>query len=357
MSFDSLCKEREEWSDGLPPIESLKTLWNEDLKSQEFVIEGILRCGEKMILSGASKSGKSFALTELAVSIASGSRWLGSYPCPRNKVLYVNFEIDRASFLHRIYTVSKALHIPGEEWTKNFTVWNLRGCTLERERFMARLIRVGRLCKAKVIILDPIYKMGTGNENNAQAIAMFCNGLEKVTVDANCAVIYCHHHPKGDQSWKRPMDRAAGSGVFARDSDVILDIIELELPKSLRREGIDAWRFTPICRNLPALQPVDVWFNFPIHELEHFDHADGVIAPHHELPAYQRAINGRKSKEEKLRERNHRLEAAFDIVTAQGEVPRIANLARQLQVTHQSVRNMVDEHRDFFRESGIVKRK
>ena len=48
-----------------------------------------------------------------------------------------------------------------------------------------------------------------------------------------CAVIYCHHHSKGQQGQKRSMDRASGSGVFARDPDALLDLIELEVSDDL----------------------------------------------------------------------------------------------------------------------------
>ena len=40
-------------------------------------------------------------------------------------------------------------------------------------------------------------------------------------------MIYCHHHSKGAQGGKRSMDRASGSGVFARDPDAMLDMTEL----------------------------------------------------------------------------------------------------------------------------------
>lgn len=343
--------------DDLPPIINLQSMWSDKDELKAFVIDDLLRIGEKMILSGASKAGKSFALTELAVAICSGTHWLGNFRCITGNVLYVNLEIDRASFFHRIVNVSEALHISDTEWQQKFSVLNLRGQILKRNELISHLIKICRLKKIKAVILDPIYKMGTGNENNAREIGLFCNDLDKVATQAGCAVIYCHHHSKGNQGWKKPIDRAAGSGVFARDADVILDIIELELPKKRRREGIDAWRFTPICRNLPQQSPIDVWFNYPIHEIEHFDASDGIIAPHYELPAYQRAINGRKSKEEKLRERNHKLEAAYDIVTSQGEIASISNLARQLKVNAQTIRNIVDEYPRFFRENGIVKQK
>ena len=350
-------KEKEEGWDGLPEIESLASMWEELIEPTPYIIKGILKRGEKMLLAGASKAGKSFALIELSIAISAGTKWLGSYDCNQSRVLYVNFEIDRASFLNRIKTVSNALHNTGTQWLKNLVVLNLRGKVLERERLVSGLICTAKQARVNVVIIDPIYKMGTGNENSAQEIARFCNELDKVATGADCAVIYCHHHSKGDQSWKRPIDRAAGSGVFARDADVVLDIIELELPRERRKNGISAWRFTPICRNLPQQSPIDVWFNYPIHEVEHFDNSDVIIAPHHELPAYQRAINGRKSKEEKLRERNHRLEAAFDIVVGRGEMPTIKALSCYLDVSEQTIRNIVDEHPNFFRENGIVKKK
>ena len=45
--------------------------------------------------------------------------------------------------------------------------------------------------------------------------------------------VYCHHHSKGAQGMKKAMDRASGSGVFARDPDAQLDIIELEMTEEV----------------------------------------------------------------------------------------------------------------------------
>lgn len=48
------------------------------------------------------------------------------------------------------------------------------------------------------------------------------------------AVIYCHHHSKGAQGGKKAIDRASGSGVFARDPDAILDLSELIISNTVR---------------------------------------------------------------------------------------------------------------------------
>ena len=84
------------------------------------------------------------------------------------------------------------------------------------------------------IVLDPIYKVITGDENNASEMGAFCNQFDKICTATGCAAIYCHHHSKGSQGFKRAMDRASGSGVFARDPDAQLDMIELELTEGVR---------------------------------------------------------------------------------------------------------------------------
>lgn len=336
--------------DGLPDIFNAADLMGSLPELNSELISGVLRQGHKMLLAGPSKAGKSFALIELCISIAEGRPWMGRFDCAQGKVLYVNLEIDRDSFYNRVQTVYKALDLRPEN-LHNITVWNLRGTSIPFRQFVPAVIKRARRDGCTAILLDPIYKLGTGDENNARAIAQFCNGLDRIVTETGCSVIYCHHHSKGDQTWKTSMDRAAGSGVFARDVDALLDVTELELPPEKRRDGVTAWRIEGTLREFARFDPVDVWFDYPIHVLEHFDPTDNV-APHAQLPPHQRAINARKSKEQKLRERQHRLTAAVDILQADGKAPTITALAEYLGVSSRTVRNMVDEHPEFCRNNS-----
>ena len=153
-------------------------------------------------------------------------------------------------------------------------------------------------------------------------------------------------------------NRASGSGVFARDVDALLDVTELELPPDKRRDGVTAWRIEGTLREFGRFEPVDVWFDYPLHILEHFDAADN-IAPHSQLPPHQRALNARKSKDQKLRERQHRLELAVSTLESDGIAPTIQALAEHLGMSKQTVRNMVDEHDQFERtqEKGAAIRR
>ena len=67
---------------------------------------------------------------------------------------------------------------------------------------------------------------------------------------------------------KKAMDRASGSGVFARDPDAQLDMIQLELSEDIAnnvRDGNEtAWRLESSLREFPNITPVNFWFEYPI---------------------------------------------------------------------------------------------
>lgn len=214
-------------NDDLPDPEDLGDIWEDIPPLAEPLIENVLRQGHKMLIAGPSKAGKSFALIELCIAIAEGHEWMG-FSCRQGKVMYVNLELDRASCLHRFKDVYSALGIEPKNATK-IDIWNLRGKSIPLDKLAPKLIRRAAKKGYIAIVIDPIYKVITGDENSASEMARFTNQFDKICTELGTAVIYCHHHSKGSQSQKRSMDRASGSGVFARDPDAMLDMIELDL--------------------------------------------------------------------------------------------------------------------------------
>lgn len=238
---------KETWSDWVEWVESM----NDDLPDEENLadvlfnlpdyaeelIEGILRQGHKMLLVGPSKSGKSFSLIELCIAIAEGTKWMGRQ-CKQGDVLYVNFELDRASCLHRFKDVYQTLGLIPNNANRIF-IWNLRGKTPALDQLVPKLIRRAEKKKYIAVVVDPIYKVITGDENSASEMAKFCNQFDKIADALGASVIYAHHHSKGAQGGKKSMDRASGSGVFARDPDALLDMIELDMNKEVKEHFIN----------------------------------------------------------------------------------------------------------------------
>ena len=257
-------------SDELPDMVSLDTFKDNPPELPEELIMGILRRGHKMLISGSSKAGKSFLLMELCIAIAEGKSWLG-FPCKKGKVLYVNLEIDPASAINRFLKIYEALGLPIKN-ANSIVVWNLRGHAVPLDQLVPKLIRRVRDQHFDAIVIDPIYKVITGDENNASEMGAFCNQFDKICTETGCSTIYCHHHSKGAQGMKKAMDRASGSGVFARDPDAQLDMIQLELSEDIAnnvRDGNEtAWRLESSLREFPNITPVNFWFEYPIHKVD-----------------------------------------------------------------------------------------
>lgn len=403
-------------NDDLPEPEGLREVWENLPELSPCLIDGVLRKGHKMLIAGPSKAGKSFLQIELCIAIAEGQKWL-TWQCAKGRVMYVNLELDRASCLHRFKDVYQSLGWRPEN-LQNIDIWNLRGKSVPMDKLAPKLIRRAAKKDYVAIVIDPIYKVITGDENSADQMANFCNQFDKVCTELGCAVIYCHHHSKGSQGSKKSMDRASGSGVFARDPDALLDLIELDATEALMKqeenkavcaacklyldahfkwqdevsqddllssaqmlaycqEHLDkwqmealqrqidaareraktqtAWRIEGTLREFPKFAPVNLWFDYPVHRLDEVGCLKD-IKPDEEKPAWKKAIEKRKTPVERKLERRKALEAAMEGSNF-GDAPALADLAEFLGISERAARDRVKEHGGYEIEDGIVRKK
>jgi hypothetical protein len=406
-------QEWQEWIEGinddLPEPESMASVWDNLPDLAPPLINNVLRQGHKMLLAGPSKAGKSYALIELCCAIAEGRKWLNWY-CAQGKIMYVNLELDRASCLHRFKDVYQALGWQPSSIT-NIDIWNLRGKSVPMDKLAPKLIRRAQKKKYIAIIIDPIYKVITGDENSADQMANFCNQFDRVCTELGAAVIYCHHHSKGSQGSKRSMDRASGSGVFARDPDVLMDLIELELNEDILKQEenkavckvcekwleehfkdwedevsqddmcsekamieickkllppfafIDlekdiaktrksvhqrtAWRIDGTLREFPKFSPVNLWFNYPVHSVDDVGSLKDVETEGEKAPSTWRK-NFRKKKTPEARKKEQ-IEAIENAVKGcKFEGPTtVKAMAEYMGISEKQVRNRIKEHSDY----------
>lgn len=357
----------EEQNDDLPDFENLSEVWDEMPPLAPPLIEGVLRQGHKMLLAGPSKAGKSFALINLAISIAEGSEWMGMQ-CAKGRVLYINLELDRASCLHRFRDVYEARGMAPEN-LQNIEIWNLRGKSVPMDQLVRPLIRRAKSGDEPLLalILDPIYKVITGDENSASDMAAFTNQFDKICRDVQCSTIYCHHHSKGSQGKKRSADRASGSGVFARDPDALIDMIELFADDDMKAsekavlgtdidpDSLTAWRIEMTLREFPSRKPQDVWFSWPLH------HPDaGKLLEDAEVSGeFWQNLRDPDKKEKRKQGRMDALEKAFgEIASFTGSsVCHISDIAEFMGVSVKTVRRRIKEHDSFEVTDNIVRRK
>ena len=412
-------EEWQEWiesvNDDLPDPESLDSVWNHMPELSPCLIDGVLRQGHKMLIAGPSKAGKSFLQIEMCIAIAEGRSWLG-WGCTKGRVMYVNLELDRASCLHRFQDVYDALGWEPRN-LRNIDIWNLRGKSVPMDKLAPKLIRRAAKKEYIAIVIDPIYKVITGDENSADQMANFCNQFDKVCTELGCAVIYCHHHSKGAQGGKRSMDRASGSGVFARDPDALLDLIELETTDDLMKQQEDravcnacmawlnahfedweddisqddmlspvrmlefarkrakdglldkmveearkkarertAWRIEGTLREFPKFKPVNLWFDYPVHQIDKVGVLED-IQPDTEIPPWKKgADRNKKNAKDRKNDRKKALEEAVENGNF-GDEPSVNDVAEYMGVSDRTVRDRIKEHGGYVIVDGIVKKK
>ena len=134
-----------------------------------------------MLLAGPSKAAKSYLLIELCAAIAEGREWIG-WQCTQGKIMYVNLELDRASCLHRFKDVYTSLAWDPKN-VRNIDIWNLRGKSVPMDKLAPKLIRRAQKKGYIAIVIDPIYKIITGDENSADQMAKFCNEFDRVATN------------------------------------------------------------------------------------------------------------------------------------------------------------------------------
>jgi AAA domain len=241
-------------NDGLPTIVDAADFLAQPQDMPPELVAGILHKGSKLAFGGSSKSFKTWSLLDLAISVATGARWLG-FSTAQGKVLFVNFEIQAHAWQRRIVAVAQVKGV--EIQVATIHLWNLRGHAADFRHLVPRIIERCRRENFALIILDPIYKLYGGTDENAAGdVAALLNSLERLAVETGAAIAFGAHFAKGNAAGKEAIDRISGSGVFARDPDSLLIFT--------KHEAKDAFSVEPILRNFPPVEPFAVRWQFPL---------------------------------------------------------------------------------------------
>jgi hypothetical protein len=242
---------------GLPPILKASELLATETPLPKAVIHGLLSAGSTMVYGGASKTNKTFALMDMAISVASGQPWW-QFRTEMGKVLYIDLEIQRAHFRSRLEDLQeRKAELNVQTNIDNLETWILRGKAQDISVLMPELEMRLKGKGYSLIIIDPIYKLlGDRDENSAGDINSLMNELDRLAVATGAAIVIGHHFSKGGQSGKESMDRISGSGVFARSPDTIVIIT--------RHETEDVFTVNATLRNFKPIQPFCVAWQYPL---------------------------------------------------------------------------------------------
>ena len=80
-----------------------------------------------MNIIAPTKIGKSWLVLDLAMAVATGRAWLGTFPTEPGNVLLIDNELHRETLSHRLHRVAEARGISARELETAITVVPLRG--------------------------------------------------------------------------------------------------------------------------------------------------------------------------------------------------------------------------------------
>lgn len=255
------------------------------------IIEGLWRPCGKLILVGPPKAGKSMEAIHLALCIATGREWLGR-KCHMCNVLYVNVEISEAEFANRVDCARKHMGLASYECEGRFKMVTLTGRRdAEGERYkMPQLVNELVLAHEgypfDVCVIDPIYKLETGDENTADGTNDFLAEMDRLNIATGCATMYVHHTGKGGAGNRSVWETGRGSSNFANDAYAVVSFEELYLsPKAneaawseMLHMGIAdpsqaAYRIRFGTRGFQAPPSVNAFKKYPFYEVDE----DGIL--------------------------------------------------------------------------------
>lgn len=195
----------------------------ESHESEDSIIEGILSRQQIMLISGPSKSGKSFLSLNFAVAVSTGTEILGR-ACRKSRVLYIELENGNVETKKRITGILAQKGIDEDLPDSLFIYCLNRGFVDSYVRFFDEIIEKAKDDPFDLIIIDPIYMLLDGDENNSEVIKEFFKQISRLKTATGASIIMCHHESKGSNSAKNVVDRTSGSGVLSRYPDVLISL-------------------------------------------------------------------------------------------------------------------------------------
>jgi hypothetical protein len=228
------------------------------------LIHGLLREGETMNVIASSKTGKSWLVMRLAISIASGLDWFGM-PVEHGRVLHIDNELRLKTIVHRYRKIADALKVPGDLFSHNLDVKSLRGRLKDLNKLGSYFASL-QPGKYKAVIIDAFYRtLPIGmDENDNGAIASLYNKLDWYASRLQCAFVLIHHSSKGNQSQKSVTDVGAGAGAQSRAADTHLILRPHEESNvAVLEAAVRSW---------PPREPMCLRWEFPLwHEARELD--------------------------------------------------------------------------------------
>lgn len=192
---------------------------------------GLLDEKSIQVLGGPSKVGKSMLALNQALSIAAGIPFLLTFevPMPR-RVLYVQAEIAPRPLQRRLQRMVRSEGIGPDAQEKLF-VASAKGLKVTTRDGWTRVRDAAKEVGAEVLVIDPLSRFFTGDENKAGDAQRLVDALDGFVASLNLSVVLVHHHgkpPADGKPTRHGAQQLRGSSVLFDAFDSYLSLTRLK---------------------------------------------------------------------------------------------------------------------------------
>ena len=190
---------------------------------------GLLPRGGMALLAGQFKSGKTILAMQAALATAQGSDFLG-FEVTRGRVLLLSGEGGPLLLRERLEKMTKSNH----EGLDDLLLWWPTESRLDLAEKESRAA-LAAFCKSEKIdlmIIDPLIRFNSLDENSTLEMGRFVRGLAELRQETGAAILLVHHT-------RKPGKGSSNTGIEARGSTVLHGEVDSLIMLQSRRASND----------------------------------------------------------------------------------------------------------------------
>lgn len=186
--------------------------------SFDWLIEGLLERGDRLMITGGEGSGKSVLLRQIGVCSAAGIHPLRFTPIKPLRVLSVDCENGKLQVQRKFAPLIEQAERSGKQVPKDalFPVVRPSGLDLTTEGDRDWLVDLAVAHKPDIVIIGPLYNLHRANINDELPSRLVASALNDLRIKARCALVVEAHAGHGDPISKERNMRPVGSSLWLR---------------------------------------------------------------------------------------------------------------------------------------------
>jgi hypothetical protein len=292
------------------------------VQQQSWLIERLWTHQAVGIIGGSPKSGKTWLALEMAVSVASGSPCLDTFPVlSPGRVLFYAAEDSAAALRSRVETLARVHKVNFERLDVHIiTIDSLR---LDRPDHQDRLESTLNVYKPALLVLDPLVRVHAIDENVAGQVSMLLGYLRSLQRKTGAAIALTHHIRKNISPTGGAGYSLRGSGDLYAWLDSFLYLRMHQGQRTLSAEHRSAPAFGPVALELAQSDLPDTYLKVSsITNNPPAQPQDGLASRILELLFSSPEPLTIDTLRSRLQVRNQRVVEAIRSLTAEGKIQR-----------------------------------